>query len=145
MRQIDQIILHCSATPEGRDHSAADIDRWHRGMGWTSIGYHYVIRLNGVVERGRPVSVIGAHARNWNASSIGICYIGGVSADDVKLARDTRTAEQKCAMAALVHGLLGMFPGADVLGHRDLPGVAKACPSFDARAWWKEVSNVGKQ
>jgi len=140
MREIDHIIIHCSATPEGREHTAADIDRWHRAMGWDRIGYHYVIRLDGTVEQGRPVSAVGAHASGWNASSIGICYIGGVSADDIRLARDTRTDKQKCAMQSLVRGLLGVFPGAVVLGHRDLPAVRKACPSFDARAWWAEVS-----
>lgn len=78
MRTINQIIIHCSATPEGRDYTAADIDRWHRQRGFHGIGYHYVIRLDGTIEHGRPVEQIGAHCKGHNATTIGVCYIGGL-------------------------------------------------------------------
>lgn len=140
MRVIKQIVLHCAATPEGKFFNAKDIDIWHRKQGWAKIGYHYVILLDGTIEKGRSESEVGAHVANHNSNSIGICYIGGVDANDVKKARDTRTPAQKAAMAKLVTELVAKYPGAEVLGHRDFPGVAKACPSFDARQWWAEAS-----
>lgn len=140
MRKINKIVLHCSATPEGKHFTAKDIDRWHRQQGWAKIGYHYVILLDGTIEKGRDESEVGAHVANHNSDSIGICYIGGVDANDVNKAKDTRTPAQKEAMKRLVADLLKRYPGAEVLGHRDFPGVKKACPSFDARAWWSEAS-----
>ena len=74
MRHINEIIIHCSATPEGRDYTVADIDRWHKARGWRGIGYHYVIYRDGSVHAGRPVEQIGAHCTGHNANSIGICY-----------------------------------------------------------------------
>ena len=139
MRRITAIVIHCSATPAGREHTAADIDRWHRGMGWTSIGYHYVIRLDGTVEPGRRLAEAGAHVSGHNATTIGVCYVGGLNADTWQ-PEDTRTEAQRCAMAALVRALLEEFPGADVLGHRDFPNVRKACPCFDVRAWWRGLA-----
>ncbi|MGI6245182.1 MAG: N-acetylmuramoyl-L-alanine amidase [Pseudochelatococcus sp.] len=139
MRKITHIVIHCSATPPERDVAAAEIDRWHRERGWAGIGYHFVIRLDGTVERGRAEAQAGAHVAGHNANSIGICYVGGVSASNVNVAQDTRTPAQKAAMERLVRELLTRYPGAEVLGHRDFPGVGKACPSFDARAWWREA------
>ena len=78
MRNIDSIIVHCSATKAGQDFTAADIDCWHRERGFNGIGYHYVIRLDGKLEKGRDVSLAGAHCRGWNERSVGICYIGGL-------------------------------------------------------------------
>ena len=117
-----------------------EIDRWHRARGFAKIGYHYVIHLDGTIDKGRDESEAGAHVSGHNATTIGVCYIGGVSADDVNVARDTRTPAQKAAMEKLVRELLSRYPGAEVLGHRDFPGVAKACPSFDVRKWWAEVN-----
>ena len=71
-----KIILHCSATPEGKDYKAADIDRWHKQQKWECIGYHKVIDLDGTIEDGRPIDMIGAHCSGYNSESIGICYIG---------------------------------------------------------------------
>ncbi|MCH5347505.1 MAG: N-acetylmuramoyl-L-alanine amidase, partial [Muribaculaceae bacterium] len=81
MRKISKIIVHCSATPAGREVSVAEIDRWHRARGFNEIGYHYVIGLDGQVHRGRAVEKVGAHCSGQNAESIGVCYIGGVMAD----------------------------------------------------------------
>ena len=78
MRKIRKIIIHCSATKEGHDIDAAEIKKWHvEGNGWSDIGYHYVIKLDGTVEEGRPLERSGAHTLNHNFDSIGICYIGG--------------------------------------------------------------------
>ena len=78
MRKIDKIIIHCSATPEGRVVTVTEIDKWHREKGYNGIGYHYVIGLNGEVWKGRDINLIGAHTQGQNANSIGICYVGGV-------------------------------------------------------------------
>ena len=78
MRKIDSIIVHCSATKAGQDFTAADIDRWHRERGFNGIGYHYVIRLDGRLEKGREIDLAGAHCKGWNERSVGICYIGGL-------------------------------------------------------------------
>ena len=132
MRKITHIVIHCSATPEGKDFDAADIDRMHKQRGWAGIGYHYVVKLDGTVEMGRPLEKVGAHVAGHNANSVGIVYIGGV-AKDGKTAKDTRTPAQKTALRTIVAEMRRRFPEAKVLGHRDFPGVAKACPSFDVR------------
>lgn len=131
MRTINHIVVHCSATKEGKDFRAHDIDRWHKDRGWSGIGYHFVVRLDGEVEKGRPVERIGAHVSGHNRDSIGVVYIGGVDRNGKP--KDTRTPQQKLALRALIEGLQGRYPEADVRGHRDFPGVAKACPSFDVR------------
>ena len=79
MRKISEIIVHCSATSEMRDFGAKDIDLWHKAQGWDCIGYHYVVRIDGTIEEGRPVERIGAHCKGHNAYSIGVCYVGGLS------------------------------------------------------------------
>ena len=129
MRKITDIIVHCSATPEGKPFNVADIDRWHRQRGFAQIGYHYVIYLDGSVHTGRPIATIGAHCAGHNANSIGVCYIGGLSADG-KRPKDTRTDAQKQSLIALLRQLRAQFPNAVIHGHRDY--AAKACPSFDA-------------
>ena len=90
MRSITEIIIHCSATAEGRDFGVADIRRWHKAQGWTDVGYHYVVRLDGTVQEGRALSEPGAHCKGHNAHSIGICYVGGLAADG-RTPKDTRT------------------------------------------------------
>ena len=130
MRQIKEIILHCSATAEGRDYTVADIDRWHKARGWRGIGYHYVIYRDGSVHPGRPVEQIGAHCTGRNANSIGICYIGGLAADN-KTPKDTRTPAQIQALRDLVGELKKKYPGARVHGHNEF--AAKSCPCFNVR------------
>lgn len=130
MRKITKLIIHCSATPEGRDYTVADIDRWHRARGFKGIGYHYVIYRDGSVHPGRAVEVIGAHCTGQNANSIGICYIGGLAADG-KTAKDTRTPAQKEALRKLVVELKAKYPGVTVHGHREFAN--KACPCFDVK------------
>ena len=136
MRKIDLIIVHCSATPEGKSFTVADIDRWHRQRGFAQIGYHYVIYLDGSVHKGRPLTQIGAHCQGHNAHSIGICYIGGLATDN-KTPKDTRTPEQKQAMLNLLKKLRAKFPTATIRGHRDF--AAKACPSFNATTEYAHI------
>ena len=136
MRQITKIIVHCSATPEGKDFTVADITRWHKQRKFVTIGYHYVIYRNGEVHNGRPETQIGAHCTGHNASSIGVCYIGGV-AKDGKTPKDTRTPAQKLALERLLRHLKDRFPKAAIHGHRDF--AAKACPSFDATEEYKDL------
>lgn len=133
-RKIDEIIVHCSATPEGREVTVADIDKWHRARGFKGIGYNYVIYLDGSVHEGRNVNVGGAHCTNHNSRSIGVCYIGGV-AKDGKTPKDTRTEAQKDALLALLKELKALYPIAKIHGHRDFAN--KACPSFDATKEYK--------
>ena len=135
MRRVDEIIIHCSATPEGKSYTAGDIRRWHKEKGWRDIGYHWVIRLDGTIEAGRPEEMEGAHCLGHNAGSIGVCYIGGV-ADDGRTPKDTRTEAQKASLLALVRQLKARYPGATVHGHNEF--ARKACPSFDVRQWAEE-------
>lgn len=136
MRKINEIIVHCSATAEGKDFNAKDIDRWHKQRGFKKIGYHYVIKLDGTVEKGRGVEEIGAHCTNHNRNSIGICYIGGL-APDGKTPKDTRTEAQKDAMLKLLIQLIIEYPKATIHGHREFAN--KACPCFDVQ---KEYYNI---
>jgi len=136
MRKINEIIVHCSATPEGRAHTVADIRRWHKQRGFVDIGYHYVIYLDGTIHAGRALERTGAHCTGHNKNSIGICYIGGMT-KDMKMAKDTRTPEQKNALRSLLKQLRKQFPGARIFGHRDF--AAKACPSFDARREYADI------
>ena len=128
-RKITEIIVHCAATPEGKDFTVDDITRWHKQRGFRTIGYHHVVYRDGSVHPGRPEGEIGAHCTGHNACSIGVCYIGGVAADG-KTAKDTRTPEQRNALLMLLRRLRAKYPNAKIHGHRDF--AAKACPSFDA-------------
>ncbi|WP_064746793.1 N-acetylmuramoyl-L-alanine amidase [Lysobacter antibioticus] len=133
MRQITALVVHCSATPAGKPFRAADIDRWHREKGWVCIGYHFVIPLDGSVEPGRPVAEPGAHVEGHNRDTIGICLIGGV--DSLGKPANTFNERQFEALEMQLRALRSRFPQAKIQGHRDFPGVKKACPSFDVRAW----------
>lgn len=133
MRDIKYLVVHCSATPEGRPHTAADIRGWHKAMGWADIGYHWVVRIDGTVEPGRDELAIGSHVKGYNSHSIGIVYVGGIDKVNFK-PKDTRTKEQKAALLDLLKKLKRRYPKAVIQGHRDFPKVAKACPSFNAKA-----------
>lgn len=132
MRKITHIVVHCTATPEGREHTALDVRNWHKKKGWKDIGYHWLVRIDGTIEPGRAESQIGAHVEGHNATSIGVVYVGGVDKDTFK-PRDTRTDKQKGSLYSLLKDLKKRHPEAIILGHRDFKGVNKACPSFDAR------------
>ena len=129
MRTITEIIIHCSATPEGKAFTVADIDHWHRQRGFRCIGYHFVVYLDGSVHAGRPIGESGAHCQGHNTHSIGICYIGGLDAQG--LPKDTRTPKQKEALKTLVGQLKNDYPNATICGHNEF--AHKACPCFDVR------------
>lgn len=134
------ITVHCSATPPESDVGTDEIRRWHKGKGWEDVGYHYVIRRNGTVEAGRSLDFQGAHVEGHNHEAIGICLVGGVRRD---LSPDANfTAVQYTSLETLINLLLPRYPGATVRGHRDFPGVTKACPSFDVPAWWSHRNEV---
>lgn len=127
-RTITKIILHCTATPEGRDFTVEQIRQWHLARGFSDIGYHYVIYRDGSIHAGRPESVVGAHCPGQNTCSIGISYVGGEAADGSHTPKDTRTPAQKKALRELVAALLEKYPGAEVHCHYEFAN--KACPSF---------------
>ena len=130
MRKIYELIIHCSATPEGKDFTVQDIDRWHKQRGWTGCGYHFVIRLDGTVEKGRDIDLIGAHCVGHNANSIGVCYIGGCEADG-KTPKDTRTPAQRSALRNIITTLKAVYPQITVHGHREFS--KKACPCYEVK------------
>ena len=136
MRAINKIILHCTATPEGRHTTVNDIRLWHKAQGWSDIGYHYVVYLNGSVHLGRPIEVSGAHTKSLNKNSIGVVYVGGIDAINFK-AKDTRTPEQKEALDCLLNELMGTYSGATLHGHNEF--ASKACPSFDVQKEYKHI------
>lgn len=133
MRRIDELIIHCSATDAGRHFTAKDIDRWHRARGFDGIGYHYVTLISGLVEAGRPLKKIGAHAKGRNRHSIGLCYIGGIEDRGRPKGPNAKQAE---SLRKQCEFLLLRFPNAKIIGHRDT-GARKACPSFEVSHWWK--------
>lgn len=130
MRKIDKIIVHCTATPEGREVTVSEVTRWHKARGFRTIGYHYLIYLDGSVHEGRPLSEAGAHCTGQNARSVGVCYVGGLEKGTLK-PKDTRTTAQKASLRKLVARLQNRFPGATLHGHREF--AAKACPCFDVK------------
>jgi N-acetylmuramoyl-L-alanine amidase len=133
LTDVRYLIVHCSASPPSMDIGAKEIDRWHRQRGFLMIGYHKVIRRNGVIEDGRPLDRPGAHVAGYNQYSIGVCLVGGEDAHAVP--ENNFTPEQFATLRSLLSDLKLKFPKAEILGHRDMPNVAKACPSFDVRAW----------
>lgn len=135
LTSVDHIVIHCSATKPSMDIGKEEIDRWHRQRKMLKIGYHYVIRRDGVLETGREIDEMGAHARGHNHNSIGICLVGGV--DDKGKPENNYTDEQFECLRSLVDYLKGHYPKANVQGHRDFPNVAKACPCFDAGEWYE--------
>lgn len=134
MKSIDFIVVHCAATPPSSDIGVVEIDRFHKARGWSGIGYHYVIRRNGVVEKGRPDDQPGAHVRGYNNRSLGICLVGGLN--EQRKTAPEYTQAQWASLATLVKELSDRYPKAEILGHRDFPDVNKACPCFDVAAWW---------
>ncbi len=135
LRSVEAIVVHCSATPPNLDIGAAEIDRWHRQRGFIRIGYHYVIRRDGTRETGRPLDQVGSHAQGHNSNTLAICLVGGIDSSKKQTPSANFTPAQLQTLWATVRELQGLHPKARVIGHRDLPGVAKACPSFDVQHW----------
>ena len=136
MRDINKIILHCSATREGQNISTETIRGWHvNERGWSDIGYHFVVLLDGTVDKARPVKRQGAHVRGKNKGSIGICYIGGCDAD--MNPKDTRNEAQKKSLEELITYLMESYDDATLHGHNEFS--SKACPSFNVQEVYKEL------
>ena len=145
---IKRIVVHCTATREGQDVSAATIKGWHLKQGWSDIGYHYVVRLDGRIEKGRVDTIPGSHVRGFNTGSIAIVYVGGLDKDGK--AKDTRTPAQKKSLKEIITRMRALHKNPPVMGHRDLSpdkdgdGVVekhewlKECPCFDMPAWFKQ-------
>ncbi len=137
MRKVNKIIIHCTATPEGREHDVADIRRWHLKRGFNDIGYHYLIHIDGTIEEGRPINKQGAHCSGQNRGSIGICYVGGMS-KDMKKAKDTRTQAQRDSLIKLMHELIYKY-NKDMTIHAHHEYANKSCPSFNVQ---EEYANL---
>jgi N-acetylmuramoyl-L-alanine amidase len=135
MRTINKIIIHCTATPEGRSHDVADITRWHLKRGFNTIGYHFLIHLDGTIETGRSIKKPGAHTSGQNQRSIGICYVGGMD-KEMKKAKDTRTVKQKDSLILLMIQLMHKY-NKDMTIHGHNQYANKACPSFDVSEYEK--------
>ena len=137
MRDIEYIVIHCSATMPSMDVPIERVKKWHLDRGWSDIGYHYYITRDGEIHKGRNLSTIGAHVRGYNKNSIGICYEGGINESGEP--EDNRTIAQKKSLLKVVEILKFVFSGAIAQGHRDFPNVKKACPSFDAKSEYKDI------
>lgn len=135
MLPIKYLTIHCAATPEGRDVTPATINAWDRAK-LGQISYHHVVTLDGVDHVALPDDVKGAHVGGANAGNIGVCYVGGMDAQ-MHAPKDTRTPAQRATLRAIVIRYKAKYPGLIVRGHREWPGVKKACPSFDVAAWLK--------
>jgi hypothetical protein len=148
-KPLKYLVIHCTATPEGREVSSADIRKWHTdpvskgGRGWSQVGYTDLIHLDGTVERmvknNEDAYVDGWEVTNgatgYNSASRHIVYAGGV-AKDGKTAKDTRTPAQAAALEKYVKDFHGSFPTVRIIGHNEV--AKKACPSFDVQKWLKE-------
>lgn len=130
------LVVHCSATQNVPSFTWKTIDQMHRQQGWLGIGYHFVIRTDGTIQRGRPLEAIGSHVKGCNSCSVGICLIGGVDSKGKSV--DNFTEEQKESLKCLLDYLRGYYKDeVIVLGHRDFAGVKKDCPCFDVKGWYK--------
>lgn len=129
-RAINEIIVHCTASYEGNAMTVEQIRRIHvRERGWSDIGYHYVVYLDGSIHNGRDVNIAGAHCTGHNSHSIGVVYVGGLAKNGKPA--DTRTAAQKATLLKLLRKLKQLYPKATIHGHREYAN--KACPCFDAK------------
>ena len=133
LKRVDFLVVHASDTRASADIGASEIDKWHRQQGWLSIGYHFVIRRNGVIEKGRPEDAQGSHARGVNQTSLGICMAGG-KGDNGK-PENNFTPAQFASLHKLLTELRRKHPTAKIIGHRDVPGTKKACPCFSVAEW----------
>ena len=136
MREINLIVVDCSATRADRDFTENDLEVCHRHRGFNGAGYHFYIRKNGDIKNTRPLEKPGAHALGYNAHSIGICYEGGL---DVRYRpADTRTEWQKHSLRVLIRTLLMDYPGCRVCGHRDLSPDRNGDGRISPEEWVKE-------
>lgn len=136
-KETKYIAVHCSATPPSMDIGEDELRRWHKDRGWSDIGYNIVIRRDGRIEVGRPLDHRGAHVKGFNSVALGICLIGGV--DEANRPEENFNPEQYSSLELTIQFLDRVYPGCEIRGHRDFPGVAKACPSFDVIEYCRKV------
>lgn len=137
IQQVKYLVVHCSATPPDLDWGVADIRRLHQdAFKWKDVGYHYIIKRDGTVEKGRADDTVGAHVKGYNEVALGICLVGGTN--NKQEPEFNFTDQQMESLEKVVAKLLGTYPKAYVLGHRDFPAVTKACPCFDVKSWCEE-------
>lgn len=136
-KQILRIIVHCTRTAPGMDIGITEINRWHRARGCLKVGYHWIIRRCGDLEKGRPESEAGNHTRGYNDKSIAVCLVGG--ADMTANPADNFTGPQLDTLAALLRDLKDRYPLANIIGH-DQAGGNPDCPAFDVQAWLNTVT-----
>jgi N-acetylmuramoyl-L-alanine amidase len=134
-REIRYIVVHCTATPPNT-HVESIQRYWKDELGWKNPGYHYIIKRNGEIVTLQPENLVANAVKGYNQHAIHISYIGGI--DKNNRPADNRTEEQKLSLFNKLVSLSEKYPGAKIMGHRDFPGVVKACPSFDVQAWLKE-------
>jgi len=132
---VEHIVVHCTATRPSQDIGLTDIDAWHRHRGFLGCGYHLIIKRDGTVEHGRGLDEVGAHARGFNHNSIAVALVGGVTEEDVNVPENNFTDNQFTSLREVLTELKEAYQSAQILGHRDLPNVNKACPSFDVQEW----------
>jgi len=133
VRELNRIILHCTATRAGEQINVKQIDKWHRDRGWSEIGYHYVLYADGTIATGRDIRKKGAHVKGHNHDSVGVAYVGGVDSNLVP--QDTMTMQQEMAFLHLVNSLRVVFGDMSVHGHNEFS--SKACPSFNVQEKYK--------
>lgn len=150
MARIKRIVIHCTATPAGREVTADEIHHWHldpkpKGNGWHHLGYHILIHLNGSISFLQPLpagqyidnSSMANGVKGYNDSSLHVCYVGGLDASTLQPA-DTRTTEQRKALFLVLLSLARMYGNKEIVGHHDLNPL-KACPCFDAKKEYRYV------
>ncbi len=142
-RFVDTLIVHCSASPPSMDIGAKEIKVWHTSPDpndaskpWKDIGYHFVIRRDGTIEKGRPLDHIGSHVRGHNKGSIGVCLVGGV--DEKGKAKSNFTAPQWVSLERILYQFKAEYPQGKVFGHNDFDK-GKACPSFSVKKWLAKI------
>lgn len=133
MREFKRIILHCTATPPGMHVDVATVRKWHKARGWSDCGYHFLLHLDGTIERGRPIHKVGAHTKQHNEDSVGVAYAGGVT--DEMVPHDTMTVYQEISFLLLVRSLRTVYGPMTIHGHNEFAN--KACPSFTVRDKFK--------
>tara|TARA_R100000234_G_scaffold46829_1_gene27988 strand:+ start:11045 stop:11464 length:420 start_codon:yes stop_codon:yes gene_type:complete len=128
--KTDYIVIHCSDTPDDRDVDMETIKQWHvEDNGWSDIGYHFVIKRNGIVQIGRPIQIPGAHVKGKNSVSVGVCLVGRTEFDE----------RQFSALRDTVQLLLRLYPDSKVVGHHDIDD-SKTCPNFNVAEWFTSTS-----
>ena len=130
--KTDTLVIHCAATKPGMDIGVEEITKWHTDRGFDTIGYHYVIRRSGVVEKGRAEDAEGAHAIAVNGTSIGICLVGGVN-DNLEWENNFAEAQFR-SLKSLIILLKNKYPIEKTIGHYEVES-KKECPSFNVQEW----------